>query len=182
MGHGEGKYIFLGFCVCICILYAIGPANNQKRRPHAMYVLRRVLYNPQATLEGMSSSHKTVPQEQLWKARDSPILKAPGVKTRSAFQTGSNQLTIFLSGARGGILAVNGPNDSVAGTSSSSSNDQGLDSSPKCRTLRADRNPVLDVAKHQEDGSGDADGNKQGMGDVLHAKVRDHGNKATWVC
>jgi hypothetical protein len=77
---------------------------------------------------------------------------------------------------------VNGPNDSVTGASSSSSNDQGLDSSPKCRTLRADRNPVLDIAEHHEDDSGDSDGNKQGMGDVLHAKVRDHGNEATWVC
>jgi hypothetical protein len=181
MGHGEGKSIlFLGFC--LCILYGISPAYNQKRRPHAMYVLRRLVYNPEATLEGKSSSHRTFAQEQLWKARDNPMLKALEAKTRSVLQIGSHQRTIFSSGARGWILAVNGSNDSVTGASSSSSNDQGLDSSPKCRTRRADRNPVLNVTEHEENNSSDADRNEEGMGDVLHSEIRNHGDETAWVC
>ena len=74
---------------------------------------------------------------------------------------------------------VNGPNDSVTGSSSKSSNDEGLDSSPKCRTLCANRNPVLDVSEYQKDDSSDADGNEQGMGDVVHGKVRNHWNETT---
>lgn len=92
MEHEKGKSSFiLGFCVCICIciLYGIVLAYNQKRRPHAMYVSRRVVYNPHTTLEEKSSSHESIPREQLRKARDNPILKAAEQKTRSAFQIGS---------------------------------------------------------------------------------------------
>jgi hypothetical protein len=138
------------------------------------------VYNPHASLEGKSSSHKIVPQKQLWKVGDNAILKAPESKTRSASQIGSHQLTIFSSAARGSISAVNGPNDSVTGASSKGSNDEGLESSPECRTLRANSNPVLDVSEHQKDDSSDANGDEQGMSYVMDGKVRNHWDETTW--
>jgi hypothetical protein len=80
------------------------------------------------------------------------------------------------------LLRIDSPNDAIAGRSCRSANDEGLDSAEEDGFGRANHEPVLDSSEEDEDDAGDSDGCKEGVLDIFHDEVRDHGDDTSWGC
>jgi hypothetical protein len=76
------------------------------------------------------------------------------------------------------IRRIYRPDNTIACPRRQCTNNQSLQGTIDACSFRAHRDLVLDVAETQQDDDGNADGDEESMGDILHGKIRDHGNES----
>ena len=78
------------------------------------------------------------------------------------------------------ICRVDCFDDAVTRACCQRADEQSLQGAVYGRPLRVDGDPVLDVAEYEQDDDGDANGDEESVGDILHGEVGYHGDQAAY--